>query len=179
MAVIEGIEQIIDKHAFFQSMSESSRRLIAGCASNAVFRTGQLIFQEGEPAEHFYLLRHGSVALELYLPGHQPLVVDTLGDGEILGWSWLVPPYRLRNDARAIGLVRAIRIDALCLRNKCAVDHGLGYEFYHRFLPVIADRLAAAQLQMLDIYGHPEAYNAADEAQVKKNRNSKSRKNKE
>ena len=160
MGQIEGLDRFIDEHPFFQPMSDESRQLIVGCASNAVFRTGDLIFKEGDAAESFYLLRHGAVALELHVPGRQSLVVETIAEDEVLGWSWLVAPYRYRNDARAIGLVRAIRIDASCLRDKCETDLRLGYEFYHQFLPVIADRLAAAQLQVVDMYGNPDQYQA-------------------
>ena len=75
MGEIEGLDQIIDQHPFFRAMSPESRQLIAGCASNAVYRMGDLIFREGDPADQFYLLRHGSVSLELHVPGRQTLVV--------------------------------------------------------------------------------------------------------
>jgi signal-transduction protein with cAMP-binding, CBS, and nucleotidyltransferase domain len=158
MEPTEGMRRVLDEHPFFQTMSEQARGLIADCASNRVFNDGDRILKDGEAANVFYLVRRGAVALEVHVPGRAPLVVETLADGDVLGWSWLVPPYRVRFDARAIGLVRTLAIDARCLRSKCEEDCGLAYEFYKHFVPVIADRLTAARLQMLDMYGHPDEY---------------------
>ncbi len=149
---------ILDGHPFFKGMDVAARKLIVGCAKNAIFRDNDMIYREGGKADTFYLIRHGSIALEVHTPAREPLVIETLSDGEILGWSWLVPPYKCRFDARAVGVVRAIAIDAKCLRGKCEKDHSLGYQFYKQFLPVISDRLGAARLQMLDMYGDPTAY---------------------
>jgi CRP/FNR family cyclic AMP-dependent transcriptional regulator len=158
MSEVEGIEQLLARHPFFSDMSEKARGLIAGCTVNRVFHDGEYIQREGDPSDHFYLVRHGSVALEINLPTRKPLVIETLQDGEVLGWSWLVPPYRVRFDSRAVGLVRTFCIDGSCLRGKCEQDCQLGYEFYKHFLPVVVDRLTAARLQMIDIYGHPDEY---------------------
>ena len=162
MGTPEGLERTLEEHPFFREMSVAARRLIAGCASHVVFRDGDRIYREGDPADKFFLVRHGSIAVEVALPGRKPLVIETLDDGEVLGWSWLVPPYRIRFDARAVGLVRVLSIDGRCLRTKCEEDHELGYEFYRRFLSVIVARLEAARLQMLDMYGHPSAYAEAE-----------------
>jgi CRP-like cAMP-binding protein len=152
---IEGLDRLLQEHAFFQGMDEKARQLVAGCAANERFDAGGYIFREGEAADKFYLLRHGNVALEIHLPGREPLVVDTLEAGEILGWSWLVPPYQWFLDARATTLVRAISLDAVCLRGKMEQDHAIGYELYRRFMPVIAQRLQAGRLQLIDMYGRP------------------------
>ncbi|WP_244896702.1 cyclic nucleotide-binding domain-containing protein [Paraburkholderia phenazinium] len=120
---------------------------------NHRFATGHYLFREGEPANEFFLIRHGKVALEIVAPGQQPIVVTTLGSDEIVGASWLVPPYRWTFDARAVELTRAIGIDAECLRGKCEADHDLGYEMMKRFLPVFLKRLDATRLQLLDVYG--------------------------
>ncbi|MCW9033727.1 MAG: cyclic nucleotide-binding domain-containing protein [Rhodospirillales bacterium] len=149
---------ILEGHPFFDGMDEGARKLIVGCAKNAVFHDDDMVYKEGAAADTFYLIRHGSIALEVHTPAREPLVIETLSNGEILGWSWLVPPYRCRFDARAIGVVRAIAIDAKCLRGKCEKDHSLGYQFYKQFLPVISSRLGAARLQMIDMYGDPIAY---------------------
>ena len=74
--------------------------------------------------------------------------------GEILGWSWLVPPYRWHFDARAVELTRAIALDGKCLREKCEEDHDLGYEVMRRFVVIIAQRLEETRLQLLDVYGN-------------------------
>jgi len=93
------------------------------------------------------------VALEIHVPGRDPVTFQTVGEGEIVGVSWLVPPYRWSYDARAIAPVRAIRLDANCLRAKCEADHDLGYEMMKRFAPVLIERLHATRLQLLDVYG--------------------------
>ena len=158
MTEILGLERMLAQHPFFHDMSETARGLIVGCAGNRVFHDGEHILREGEPADWFYLIRHGVVAIEVHVPTRKPLVIETLQDGEVLGWSWLVPPYRVSFDARAVGLVRTLSIDGKCLRNKCEQECALGYEFYKHFLPVVVARLTAARLQMMDIYGHPSAY---------------------
>jgi CRP/FNR family transcriptional regulator, cyclic AMP receptor protein len=81
------------------------------------------------------------------------LTIQTLGVGEVLGWSWLFPPYRWLFDARTIELTRAIALDGKCLRAKCDEDHHLGYEMVKRFAQVIIERLQASRLQLLDVYG--------------------------
>ena len=85
------------------------------------------------------------------------LMIATLGDGTVVGWSWLFPPYRWSFDARAIEDTRAIAFDGACLRGKCDSDHELGYVLMQRFAQIILDRLQAARLQLLDVYGEPAA----------------------
>jgi CRP-like cAMP-binding protein len=151
--MIEGLERIVREHRFFAGLEESFVGLVVGCAKNVRFEAGQYLFREGEPADQFYLIRHGRVALELSAPGRGRVTFQTLGENEILGVSWLIPPYRWTYDARAIELIRAISIDAACLRGKCEADHDLGYEMMKRFMPVLIQRLQATRLQILDVYG--------------------------
>ncbi len=126
--------------------------MIVGCAANVRFEAGEYIFREGEDANQFYIIRHGKVALELFTPERGVLTIQTLGAGDVLGWSWLFPPYRWRFDARALELTRAIALDGTCLRNKCDEDHNLGYELVKRFAQIIIERLQATRLQLLDVY---------------------------
>jgi CRP/FNR family transcriptional regulator, cyclic AMP receptor protein len=150
---MEGLERILGGHPFFAGFPADQLALVTGCARNHRFDTGAYLFHEGGPADEFFLIRHGNVALEIAAPGQSPIVFSTLGEGEIVGASWLVPPYRWNFDARAVGLVRAIGIDAACLRGKCDADHDLGYEMMKRFAPILVKRLKAARLQVLDVYG--------------------------
>ena len=152
---VEGLERIIRDHPFFTGLGEELRKLVCGCARNVRFEAGQFLFREGEPANEFFLLRHGRVALEITAPGRGAMTFQTVGEGEIVGVSWLIPPYRWTNDARALGLTRAIGMDATCLRRKCEADHDLGYEMMKRFVPVLVQRLQATRLQVLDVYGTP------------------------
>lgn len=150
---MEGLERILGEHPFFAGFAPEHSHLVSGCARNHRFDAGQYLFHEGEQANEFYLIRHGRVALEIVAPGQAPIVFATLGPGEIVGASWLVPPYRWMFDARALELTRAIGIDAACLRGKCEADHHLGYEMMKRFLPILVSRLHATRLQLLDVYG--------------------------
>jgi CRP-like cAMP-binding protein len=151
----EGLARIVREHPFFSGLDESFCDLVCGCAKNVRFDAGQYLFREGEPANEFYLLRHGRVALQITAPGRGALTFLTVGVGEIAGISWLIPPYRWTYDAKALELTRAISMDATCLRNKCEADHDLGYEMMKRFMPVLIQRLHATRLQMLDVYGVP------------------------
>jgi len=126
---------------------------VAGCAKNAHFAAGQYLFHEGEGAAQFYLLRQGRVALQITSPGRGAVTFQTLGVGEIVGVSWLIPPYRWAFDARAVELTRTIGIDAACLRGKCEADHTFGYEMMKRFLVPLVQRLQRTRLQILDVYG--------------------------
>jgi CRP/FNR family cyclic AMP-dependent transcriptional regulator len=150
---MEGLERIIKQHPFFAGLDEGFCNLLCGCAKNVRFEAGEYLFHQGEPANWLYLLRHGRVALQIAAPGRGALTFQTVGEGEIVGVSWLVPPYRWSYDARATELTRAIAMDATCLRQKCESDHHLGYEVMKRFMPVLIQRLEGARLQMLDVYG--------------------------
>ncbi|HYM90503.1 MAG TPA: cyclic nucleotide-binding domain-containing protein [bacterium] len=128
-------------------------QLIAGCGSNVRFQAGEYLFREGDPSDQFYLIRHGKVSLEISSPAHGRVAIQTLGEGEVVGWSWLVPPYRKQCDARAVELTRATVFDGACIRRKCEADPRLGYEMLKRFAQIIGQRLRATRLQLLDVYG--------------------------
>jgi CRP/FNR family transcriptional regulator, cyclic AMP receptor protein len=152
---MKGLEDILREHAFFADLAPEHGALLAGCARNHRFDPGEYLFREAEPANEFFLVRHGKVALDILAPGQAPIVFATLGEGQVVGAAWLAPPYRWTCDARAVDQVRAIGIDAACLRGKCEADHHLGYEMMKRFLPVFVKQLHATQLQILDVYGKP------------------------
>jgi CRP-like cAMP-binding protein len=156
MKLVQAVTQVLHEHAIFHGLDAEKEHLIADCASLAVFQAGEYIYRELETADRFYILRHGKVALEVHSPGREDIIVDMLKPGDVLGWSWLIPPYRSNFDARAIELTRAIGFDAACLRGKMESDPALGYEIYKRMMPLVAMRLAAARRQMLDLYGKPQ-----------------------
>jgi CRP/FNR family transcriptional regulator, cyclic AMP receptor protein len=152
---MQTLEPLLAEHPFFSRLDARFIELLVGCASNVRFEAGQYVFREGEDANQFYIIRRGHVALEIFAPGRGPLAVQTVGEGEIVGWSWLIPPYHWHSSARAVELTRAFALDAACLRKKCEEDHDLGYELFKRFTPIIVDRLQATRLQLLDLYGLP------------------------
>ncbi len=150
---METLEPILAEHPFLKGMTPEQLHLLVGCASNVRFDPGQYIFREGEEANQFYIVRQGKVALEIVTPQRGSIIIDTLADDEVLGWSWLLPPYHWHFNARALELTRAIALDGKCLRTKCESDHDLGYELLKRFANLIEQRLQATRLQLLDLYG--------------------------
>jgi CRP-like cAMP-binding protein len=154
---MQSIAELLEQHPFFKDLRTEDIAFIAGCGQNVVFQADEYIFREGEPAERFYVIRHGRVALETFVPERGPLVTETISEGDVLGWSWLFPPYRWSSDARAVELTRAIALDGLCLRQKCEGDVRLGYALMQRFAEIIMDRLSATRLRLLDIYGDASA----------------------
>jgi CRP/FNR family transcriptional regulator, cyclic AMP receptor protein len=149
---VRGLDRLICEHPLFAGMAPEHCELMGGCPKNVRFDKGQYLFREGEPADEFFLIRHGRVALEIMAPGRGPLRFLTVNAGEMAGVAWLVPPYRWIFDAQALELTRALSIDARCLRQKAEEDHDFGYEMMKRFMAVLVERLHAAQLQMLDVY---------------------------
>ena len=150
---METLEPIIAEHPFFEGLSSEYRKILTGCAKNVRFEEGEYLFRENESANEFYMIRHGGVAIEVFVPGREPIIVQTLKDGDMLGWSSHVPPYKWRFDARAMEQVRAIAFDGVCFRGKCDENPELGYEMLKRFSTIMAQRLQATRMQILDVYG--------------------------
>jgi len=148
------VAEIMRDVPFFRGMPADALELVAGCGSNVHFDAGRLLFREGEAADTFYLVRHGSVAIEAYVPTRGSLVIETVDAGEVVGWSWLFPPYRWHFDAHALTDVRATAFDGACLRGKCDADAALGYELTSRFARTLIERLQWTQLRLLDVYGN-------------------------
>jgi CRP-like cAMP-binding protein len=148
-----GLEAVLAEHPFFRDLPPADIAFIAGCAKNVRFDEGQYLFREGQPADQFYLIRHGRVALEIFVPERGPLVTETVAEGEVLGWSWLFPPHRWSSDARAVERTLALALDGACLRRKCETDLRLGYELMSRFAQIIMERLHATRMRLLDVYG--------------------------
>ncbi len=154
---MRSIEQVLSEIKTFEGLEQRHLDRIAGCGTNCGFAAGEYIAREGDDADTFYAIRHGRVALEMATPAGGPLLVATLGDGRVVGWSWLFPPYRWSFDARAVEDTRAIAFDGACLRGKCGSDHELGYVLMQRFASIILERLQETRLQLLDVYGKPAA----------------------
>ena len=148
----ESLAGVLAGQPFLQGLDTPHVDLIVGCASNVRFEPGQFLFRTGDEANHFYVVRSGHVSVESFAPQRGAITIETVGDGDVLGWSWLIPPYQWHFDARALNLTRAIALDARCLRAKCDSDPALGYELLKRFSRVMEQRLEATRLQLLDLY---------------------------
>jgi CRP-like cAMP-binding protein len=149
---METLQGILAAHPFFSDLPKPYIELVVGCASNVRFGADEFIFHEGQEAEKFYLLREGKVALQIASERRGPLNILVLGEGDILGWSWLFPPYRWKFSARTIDPTRAFAMDGQCLRTKAEQDHDLGYELLKRFSHVSETRLETMRLQLANVY---------------------------
>lgn len=148
------LEQLIAQAPVFAGLDLTHLQLIAGCARNEHADAGTLLLRQGDAAERFFLIRRGTVALEVQAPARGPLVIETLHEGDAVGWSWLFAPYRWQLDGRATEPCELVSFDGTCLRGKCEEDHDLGYQLMRRFAANLIDRLQATRLQLLDVYGH-------------------------
>jgi CRP-like cAMP-binding protein len=149
MQIVHTLEPILKENPFFEGMDDRLIEMLVSCATNLRFDEKQYLFREGHEANWFYLIRQGSVSLELQTEKGGVAALENLGPGDVLGWSWLFPPYQWKFDARALSLVRVIAMDAECLRAKCEGDTELGYELMKRFAPVIVDRLQATRRRII------------------------------
>lgn len=147
------IADLMREAPLFADMRSDRLQLLAGCGRNVQFAEGETLFREEQPADLFYLLRHGTITLETYVPTRGPITIETLAAGEVLGWSWLFPPYRWHFDARALSLVRAVEFDTTCLREKLEEDAALGFDLMSRFAQVLQQRLRWTRMRLIDVYG--------------------------
>ena len=149
---MKSLDEVLAEHPFFQNLDQQYLELIRGCGTNASYREGNYLFHEGEKASHFYVIRHGRVALEMFAPPMGRITIETVDAGEVLGWSWLFPPYTWHFSARAVNDTRVTMLDGICLRDKCETDHDFGYELMKRASGIVVQRLQATRAQLLDAY---------------------------
>lgn len=149
------VRSVIAAHPFVQGLSDRIVDALAEMADLVEMSAGSWIALQGKPAHAFHLVTEGRCAIEVATPHRAPLVIATVHPGDVLGWSWMFPPHRWHFDVLAIDTVRTIAIDGDALRNACATDHELGYEITRRLAGVVASRLEATRLQLLDVYGPP------------------------
>ncbi|WP_331767430.1 cyclic nucleotide-binding domain-containing protein [Embleya sp. NBC_00896] len=127
--------------------------------TEVVFAPGARIFEEGSAARQFWLLRSGSVALDMHVPGRHAVAVERLGPGDLLGWAWLFPPHRWHMSAESVGTVHALQFEAGAIRAECERDPEFGYHVILACARVVAERLQTSRLRILELYG-PHASDA-------------------
>ncbi|HTW76477.1 MAG TPA: cyclic nucleotide-binding domain-containing protein [Thermoplasmata archaeon] len=142
------------EHPFFRGMDAAFVAHLERAAAERSWPAGSYLFEQGGPADTFYLLFEGKVALELGAPDRARVTIETLGPRDVLGWSWLVPPHRWRFDARAVKATRALALGADALVRRLEERPAEGYRFLMHLVPVIGERLERARVQVLDLYGH-------------------------
>jgi CRP/FNR family transcriptional regulator, cyclic AMP receptor protein len=155
--MIEVSAASLEGHPFLRGMSRDQLRALAGTACDVSFPARQRLFEDGGNATRFWLIQSGHVSLDLHIPGEGPVVIETIGMGELLGWSWLFPPYLWAFGAVAVTAVEAFEFDAPSVREMCATDPGLGYELNQRIARVLAKRLQATRIRLIARSGYPAA----------------------
>jgi len=144
-------------HPFLRGMSRDHVSVLAEAARNVKFPARYRLFEDGGNATRFWLIQSGHVSLDLHVPGDGPVVIETIGMGELLGWSWLFPPYTWAFGAVAATAVEAFEFDAPLVRERCAAYPELGYEFNQRITRVLAKRLQATRIRLIARSGHSAA----------------------
>lgn len=142
---MQSVEQALAQHPFLAGLDNRYLGRLATHATIKRFEAQQMIFHEGTPAREWYLICQGKVGIETALMGCAGICIDQLGPGEVLGWSWILPPYELHYDARALESTEVIALDGKPLVALFEKDHDLGYEMMKRFAQVIVRRLAATR----------------------------------
>jgi CRP-like cAMP-binding protein len=138
-------------HPFLRELETDQLRLLAANAMPVEIPAGELIFREGDNANRFYLIHDGEVVLESQNdPEGKAMVIDTIGAGDVLGWSWMFPPYYWHFDARATKITRATFFYGTRLREACEADPRLGFALAMRVTEVVIHRLQATRKQLLD-----------------------------
>jgi CRP/FNR family transcriptional regulator, cyclic AMP receptor protein len=150
---METMAPILAAHPFFQSLDSRYLKLVLECASRETFKPGEFLCRDEEEATKFYVIHQGRVAVEIYRARRGPITVQSLGEGEVLGWLWFDGPYHWHLDAKALDLTRVISLDVKCLRAKCDQDHDFGYEFMRRYAHHLAVQFRVTKLQLADMYG--------------------------
>jgi len=150
---MKDIEKLVAEHPFFRDLDPGYLQLVAGCARNQVFESGGYLTREGKDADCFYLIRKGRVSVEIHTPAGGAAVIQTAGEGEVVGVSWLFDPH-WSFDVRATEQTRVLHFDTACLKRKCEEDPRFGYVLMHKFSALLMDRLHATRLRLLDLYGH-------------------------
>lgn len=154
---MQALDSILLAHGLLEGFSEDDIRRIAQYGSAIDFEAGKFVFSEGEPANSLYVIRHGRVSIEVHAPAAGSITIETVGDGEVMGWSWLFPPYRWFFDGRALEDTSAIVLDGAELRSHCEEDPRFGYQLMRRFAEIMVGRLTATRLRLLDLYSHERA----------------------
>jgi CRP/FNR family cyclic AMP-dependent transcriptional regulator len=150
---MQTLETILSEHYCFKGLDKKYLDMIVKKAADVRFKEGEFIFHENDKADKFYIIEEGIVALETKLaPDRDPITIQMIGEGDVLGWAWLFPPYLCHFDAKAVAPTRAAALDGTFIRTKCDEDHELGYELLKRFVYIIQQRLQAVRLQNPNMY---------------------------
>ena len=147
--MIEVTAEALAGHPFLYGMSRNHLAVLAEAASDVTFPARHRLFEDGGSASRFWLVQSGHVDLDLHVPGQGRTKIETIGMGELLGWSWLFPPYKWAFGAAAASPVEAFEFDGRAVRACCTSDPVLGYEVTRRLAHVVAKRLKATRIKLI------------------------------
>jgi CRP/FNR family cyclic AMP-dependent transcriptional regulator len=151
--MIEVTTSALAGHPFLHGMSREQLNVLVTAVSDVRFPARYRMFEDGGHASRFWLIRSGQVALDVQVPGEGPLIIETIGMGELLGWSWMFLPYRWAFGAVTLSPVEAFEFDAKAVRDCCAADPALGHELTQRVAQVLAKRLQGTRMRLIARYG--------------------------
>ncbi|TMM39771.1 MAG: cyclic nucleotide-binding domain-containing protein [Actinobacteria bacterium] len=152
---MEATYELLSSQPFLAGLTPAQLDKLSYWTRKSTFHAGTRLFEEGQRADRFWLLREGHVTLDTHVPGQGTQIVETLGPHAVLGWSWLFPPYRWHFSASAVETTLAVELDGPGVRDLCARDHELGYELMRRFVEVVVQRMQATRVRLLDLYRMP------------------------
>ena len=150
---MESAYDLLSTQPYLAGLTPTQLDKLSFWSKKSVFHAGARLFEEGGRADRFWIIREGHVTLDTHLPGRGEVIVETLGPGAVLGWSWLFAPYRWHFGASAVETTLTIELDGPGVRSLCEHDPVLGYELVRRFMAVVVERLQATRLRLLDLYG--------------------------
>ncbi len=154
---METAYDLLAAQPFLSGLTDKQLDKLSYWSKRSVFHAGARIFEEGGRADRFWLIKEGHIRVDTHIPGRGSVILETLGPGAVLGWSWLFPPYRWHFGAVALETTLAIELDGPGVRELCASDCALGYQLVSRFIEVVVDRLQSTRVRLLDLYGGDEA----------------------
>lgn len=143
-------QAFIKAHPLFQGLDPSATEWLASCAKVMHYAAGDFLLRTGKPADHLFLIVRGRVSIEATPADRGAIIIQTLADGDTVGWSWMLPPYTWNLDARALEPVEAIAIDARQLRSRLETDHAMAAKLYRRFSEVMLQRIHGLRKQLYE-----------------------------
>jgi CRP-like cAMP-binding protein len=152
---MQSIEDYLSAHSFFSGLDESFMKFLSSSVKELRIKEGHVLFQQGKPAEKFYLVREGQISVQVPALMGPTLELQVLGKDQILGWSWLIPPYRWNFHARALEDSYLLEFDGSAILARCEEDPKFGYELFKRFAALMSARLDAARQKMMDQWDPP------------------------
>ncbi len=151
----QSIKDYLSSHAFFSGLDDDFLQFVSDSATEQRISKGDVLFRQGERADKFYLLRNGRISMQIPALVGPTLEIQNLGENQILGWSWLIPPFRWHFLARAQEETDLLEFDGSAILARCEEDPKFGYELFKRFTALMSERLDVARQKMMDQWNPP------------------------